>query len=395
MAKKACFILQSDMFRPLPGLRAIKEARKLRSDGWQVSAVCWIRDPSLKYPEKETIEGIDVHRLFHSIASMGGIRGLAKRARTYLYVNKKLAKMVADTSPDLIVAHDLEVLRAGVLAKKRVRCSLIYDSHEDYPAMVSENSRMEAFIFSMIERRLLKKVDHVFTVGEHIAKKFLKYGSTCEVLYNAQTIDAISKYNPVNAKEIRRQLGYSDDDFVIGFVGRIRTLTGLEQLISSLTRTKDSVKLLVVGDGPLEDECKRLAKESNILDSRVRFIGRVPYEQVLDYHGVVDAGAILLQPTPNHLGAMPNKLFDFMGVGTPLLVSDFPGMRGVVSDARCGICVDPTKPEEIAKAIGRLTENIKTGKGYGPNGKSAFMQKYAWDNSERLFMMKADDLVKA
>jgi glycosyltransferase involved in cell wall biosynthesis len=152
-------------------------------------------------------------------------------------------------------------------------------------------------------------------------------------------------------------------------------------------------KLLVVGDGPLQSECERIAKESGLLGTRVRFVGRVPYEQVLDYHGAVDAGAILLQPTPNHLGALPNKLFDFMGVGTPLLVSDFPGMKGVVEVSRCGICVDPTKPEEIAEGIEKFIVEIRSSKALGENGKRAFMEKYAWDCSEQKFLKKVNQLI--
>ena len=68
-------------------------------------------------------------------------------------------------------------------------------------------------------------------------------------------------------------------------------------------------------------------------------------------------GLALLQPMPNYVDSYPTKIFDYMGLGVPVLCSDFPLYRHLVEEVGCGRCVDPTRPDLIAEAIASMLDN--------------------------------------
>jgi len=88
------------------------------------------------------------------------------------------------------------------------------------------------------------------------------------------------------------------------------------------------------------------------------------------------AGLVLYHPVPNHTDAQPNKLFEYMSAGIPVISSNFPLWKEIVEGHQCGICVDPLKPDEIAKAIQWILDNPEKAKKMGENGRRAVEEKY-------------------
>jgi glycosyltransferase involved in cell wall biosynthesis len=85
---------------------------------------------------------------------------------------------------------------------------------------------------------------------------------------------------------------------------------------------------------------------------------------------------------------LPNKLFDYMLVGLPVIASNFPLYREVVEPDRCGLIVDPSKPEEIARAMEYLIDHPDEAREMGERGRKAVLEKYNWDKeSERLLQI--------
>ena len=93
-----------------------------------------------------------------------------------------------------------------------------------------------------------------------------------------------------------------------------------------------------------------------------------------------NAGLILFHPAPNHKRSMPNKLFEYMAAGLPVIASNFPLWRQIVEGNSCGLCVDPLKPEEIAQAIEYLLAHPAEAYRMGQNGRRVIEEKYNWEN---------------
>jgi glycosyltransferase involved in cell wall biosynthesis len=108
----------------------------------------------------------------------------------------------------------------------------------------------------------------------------------------------------------------------------------------------------------------------------------------LDRNSVVEtfeksiAGLVTFLPLPNHIESQPNKLFEYMSAGLPVIASNFPLWKKIVEENKCGICVDPEKPEEIALAIDFIVNNREQASEMGKNGRKAVIEKYNWKIEE-------------
>jgi glycosyltransferase involved in cell wall biosynthesis len=111
----------------------------------------------------------------------------------------------------------------------------------------------------------------------------------------------------------------------------------------------------------------------------------VPYEEKERLSSQASMGVITYLPYSNNTSCLPNKLFDYMLVSLPVIASNFPLYREVVEPDRCGFIVDPSKPEEIARAMDYLIEHPEEARQMGQRGRRAVLDKYNWEKeSERL-----------
>jgi len=87
-----------------------------------------------------------------------------------------------------------------------------------------------------------------------------------------------------------------------------------------------------------------------------------------------------LHPTTNYFESLPVKMFEYMSAGIPVIASNFPLWKEIVEGNKCGICIDPQSPEEIAKAVEYLLNNPEIAKQMGENGRKVVEEKYNWEN---------------
>jgi glycosyltransferase involved in cell wall biosynthesis len=97
----------------------------------------------------------------------------------------------------------------------------------------------------------------------------------------------------------------------------------------------------------------------------------------------VRAGLLIYRPDPNNLQAAPNKLFEYMCAGIPVIASDFPSFREIIEDVKCGILVDPLDPQAIARAIEYVFNNAEEAEQMGLRGREAVRNCYNWPSQER------------
>jgi glycosyltransferase involved in cell wall biosynthesis len=111
---------------------------------------------------------------------------------------------------------------------------------------------------------------------------------------------------------------------------------------------------------------------------KVDFRGYIDREEIMQILSTSEVGLVTLHPTRSYLEALPIKMFEYMSAGTPVLASDFPLWRGIIEEAKCGVCVDPMDPSAIAKGIKFLLSDKARSSEMGENGKIAFREKYNW-----------------
>lgn len=386
---------------PKPNLRALREADALRDAGWGVLFLSWIKATGLRQDTAPT--PYPVRRIFVPVPPVG--TSPFRRWRAYTRAANRLWSTARAEKPDLVVAHDFEVLRVGAALKRWNRIPLIYDAHEDYPSIAAENSVFEARIAARLERRWCRRVDHVVTVSEPLASKYRAWGRPATVLSNARSTREIQR---ADREAARRAFGYGPDDFVVGFTGVLAPRRGLAPLLEALAGMRPSVKALIVG-GREEDAARLRARAAAMgVSARVRIDPQRPYGELAPYFAAMDLGVMLLEPrfarglsgrprtaaetlTLQTAGNLPNKLFDYMAHGVPVLVPDYPAMGGVVREIGCGWTVPEVSPGAIRAALDGILRSEDRG-ARAERGRSAYETRYAWDHQAPLFLRLARDL---
>ncbi len=316
--------------------------------------------------ENRTEKGVNIIGISHKSQS--------RISRITSGVNRVLKKAL-EVNADIYHLHDPELLRIAKKLKKAGK-KVIYDAHEDVPRQVLSKywipkffRLMVAALFERYENRIVKKLDLIITATPYIRNRFVKI--------NANTID-INNY-PLQ-KEIPDDENWENKENAVCYTGGISDIRGLEEIVRAMEELKD-VKLLLAG--PYSPENYRNHLKSLDGWKHVQEYGMVSRDEVSNILRQAIAGIVTFLPLPNHIDAQPNKMFEYMAAGLPVICSDFPLWKDIVEKYECGICVDPLNPKKIVKAINYLLNNKEEAIRMGYNGRKMILQKYNWNNEEK------------
>lgn len=290
---------------------------------------------------------------------------------------------------DIVHCSDLDTLISGIVVAKLRHSKLVFDAHEYYAVFFGARFPfpMRGVIQKVIdlcERFLCLFVDQIITVSDYLSDHYEKFGKPVTVLYNCPLrsfIESCSS-NPV-----------SDDEFIgkkrIIHIGGVNKVRGLDKILDCLIMIKQRFQdILFVNVGEIRGPTTYVASVQRSIDERnIResflVTGWVDRATIPRYLAGSCAGLILFQPLSyNAVIGLPNKLFDYMAAGVSVVASNFPSIRKIVEEERCGLLVDPTAPDDIANKIVYLIQNPEEARTMGLNGRKAAEEKYNWDIME-------------
>jgi glycosyltransferase involved in cell wall biosynthesis len=354
----------------------MREAQLLRELGREVVVFSWIKDPSSVAPDQETREGIEIRR-----AKVAPPRSPLARALGYRSIMRRFAEAIVALKPGAIICHDLEMLWSAVLAKRALGVPLLYHAHEDWPAMVSERSRLEGMVFRRLEQRLVREVDHVYTVGEELAKKYRAWGKPTTVQYGSKALADMPHLTDQEKRAIREEVGWRMEDPIVCIAGSLGRDEALPAILEAIKPLDDRVRLFIVGGLPEKVRAAMALADAKGLNGRVASTGPLPTAGYLRRVAACDIGlALFYETSRNQRFVAPLKLFDYMGVGLPAIVSDSPEMkRIVVEDCGFGLAVDPRDPVAIRMAMTRLLEGERLRASMREAALACFRERYCWD----------------
>ncbi len=269
--------------------------------------------------------------------------------------------------------HDPELLTIALFLKKN-GAKVIYDSHEDVPrAILSRDwipywaQRMVSVSFELFENFVARRLGHVIGATPHIAERFERAG--CRSI-------AINNF-PLPS-EILMEPVARERSPTICFLGAISRVRGVREIIMALEGLP--TKMVLAGLFDNEETRQQLMQLPGWVN--VDYKGDLARNAAIETMAESMVGMICYLPEPNHVNAYPNKLFEYMAAGLPIISSDFPLWRQIVEGAQCGISVDPADPAEIRLAIMRLVNDPEACRRMGENGRKAAHEQYNWVTEE-------------
>jgi len=288
---------------------------------------------------------------------------------------------------DVIHCHEPDALLVALLLKAVIGPKVVYDIHEHWPSEIPFDlgllnttalTRFLESLLSPLELGLARFADAKIAVSESVAERFRGDGTELVIISNYSVADPMPP-----APQVKNEYN------VMYMAGNMQIFHGIKECIQALSRVRmrfPDASLTLVGNVRADIGAIAVGVDPR---PEITLTGYLPYRGMYETLRTGSIGLLAFQPDYyNAYIGLPNKLFDYMLCGLPIVASDFPEIRRVVSDAECGLLVDPANPDAIAGAIIYLMEHPEEAQRMGENGRRAVLEKYNWEEMEgRLLAM--------
>jgi glycosyltransferase involved in cell wall biosynthesis len=308
-----------------------------------------------------------------------------KRPFLLLCFNYKIFKLAKSEKYNVFHAHDLNTLLGGYLASINQDAKLIYDSHELY----LERNRFQPYnpigkwMRKRVEAYLIKRSNYVITVNDSLSRII---ANTYKVKLPAVIMNtpSLEKVTPNSQYlSIRDAIGIQNNHYVLLYSGSITFNRGLENLIQALVYLPQCFLVLMgFGNDKYKKKLENIATELGV-KSRFDFFGPVPSNQVTLYAEGADLGVAPIENVClSYYYCSPNKLFEYLLAGLPVIASNFPEMAHIIDQYDVGTTFDPSIPKDIARAAMEILKAPEKWKNIKKNT-NAVALNYNWENESR------------
>ncbi|MBI9037773.1 MAG: glycosyltransferase [Bacteroidales bacterium] len=281
---------------------------------------------------------------------------------------------------DLLVSNDLDTLLANHLANKLKHISLVFDGHEYFPEVPELQNRPKIKkIWLCLEKMLMPNVKTGYTVSDGIADIYnSKYGKDFKVVRN---VPFLSKTDSITGPP---SLKLPNNKNVILYQGSLNMGRGLELAIEVMQYIDNAI-LLIIGDGDIKQELIDYSIKLN-LQNKIIFTGRIPLEKLKAYTQLGTIGITLEENLGlNYYYSLPNKFFDYIQAGLPVLISPFPETSKIIKKYNIGEAIEKCDVKHVAEKLNELLRNKKKLEEYSSNAKIA-AKELCWENEEKILI---------
>lgn len=266
----------------------------------------------------------------------------------YITFKILLLKELFKSKADLYFAEEIYSLPFVKFRTLFGKGKIYYNSRELYAFLGGlRNRKFIQKIFTTIEKVLIHRVDLVLTTGE-MDSEFLHnfYG-----ISNTLVIRNIPKLKSPTAKvDLRQKLSLPPETKILIYQGVLIDGRGIELVIKYLPKIDNTV-LVLLGDGERKMKWQKFAEEMEVED-RVFFLGTIPQDELINYTAAADIGVCLIENiSVSYYHALPNKLFEYIMAGLPVISSSLPQMKNIVEEYNVGACIDLDKNKKIDEIL--------------------------------------------
>lgn len=338
-----------------------RECRSLKQHGYDVHLV-------ISDNRDRIVDGVRIHALNES------------KNRFYRMAVSPLFAFIKGlkTGANIFHFHDPELIPVGLLLKLFNK-KVIYDVHENYTEAVLRKRwiriryirKIFSFIIGIFERAGILFFDSVIAATPSIENNL---NSKKTVLVRNFPIYAMFNF-PEAGKKI------NDPEIILIYIGILTRDRGIKEIVRAMDLIREKAELWLLGtwDNPeFKIECG-----NDPGWNYVRYFGYLKPERAYEYLLRADIGLVNFLPVENHIDSMPNKPFEYMAAGLPIVMSDFPLWNDLFKG--CALFVDAYNPDDIAGKILSLIENKNLRTELGLKGRRLIEEQYSWEKeSEKL-----------
>jgi len=342
-----------------------KECRSLAEAGYEVVLIA-------PHDKAEVVDGIRIEPVK---------RNGSRRQRMTVTVMDVWRKAMASRA-EVYHFHDPELLPVGVLLKVAGK-HVIYDAHENLAKDILTKQWMNASL-----RRLVSNGTAAFEhCSCHVFDAIVAATPAIASLFPPTKTVLVQNYPRSDELLSKTSVPFSKRDPAVLYLGGIEPLKGAREMVAAMARVpaRLQARLLLLGNITPPALAEELTDSPGWQSAR--HLGFQDRSAVAKITSNVQAGLVLFHPAPNYDDSQPNKLFEYMSAGLPVIASHFPHWHELIDRTGCGLTVDPLNPDQIARAITWILDNPEQAEAMGRRGQAAVRSTYNWNTQEEKLLM--------
>lgn len=290
----------------------------------------------------------------------------SRTAFFYLEFNIRLFFRIWQEKGDIFLGNDLDVMPATLLVARIKKKPIVYDSHEYFLGMAGMDQKpLRQSVWKFIEKQVFFRLKYMYTVSESILGLYRK--SYHEKLWLVRNLPALHQdYPELTSREshwinlIDRQIPKGKNLLILQGAG-INASRGAEELVKSMSFLDASdFHLLLIGGGDIMEKLEKIIDQHH-LSEKITLIPKVPFAVLGHFTKKAHLGLSIDKPEVlNHQYSLPNKLFEYLHAGVPVLASRLVEQEKIINHYDVGSFIENHQPEHIAKKIKEIFSNPET-----------------------------------
>jgi glycosyltransferase involved in cell wall biosynthesis len=315
-----------------------------------------------------------------------------------------LDRTVCAVDADVIIVRDVPLCPTALTAGRRYRIPVVLDMAENYPAMMRaiwETGRHRPIdtivrnpsLVQRVERWCVDRVDHIVVVVEESAARVERLGvppSRITVVSNTPLIERAQRAVPAAERRPARDDGGLD----IVYMGNIEVTRGLLESIEATGRLRAQghrVRLRLIGKGRDDAFVRAHAASLGLGSDAVEFLGFIPsHHEALSVMESADVGLMPHRKSESWDTTIPNKLFDYMAAGLPVVSSNAIPCERILAETGAGVVFQSGETKSLGDALLKMFDPRHRST-LGAAGQRAITIKYNWERDAQLFVRVVED----
>jgi glycosyltransferase involved in cell wall biosynthesis len=312
-----------------------------------------------------------------------------------------LARVARDAKPDVIITRDLPLCPSAIRLGRRLGVPVVLDMAENYPAFMramraaGHHSVTDGFlrsprVLAAVERYCLRRVDRVLTVVDESAARVERLGVSrgrVRVVSNTPARGYAERAVDVVRSNHR-------DRLEVVYLGLLEVPRGIDEVIDAaalLRRSATPIRVTLVGGGRDTPGFQARARAAGLTEDDVVFAGHLPLHAALDAVAEADVGVVPLRRCEAYDTTVPNKLFDYMALGLPVVTSDTLPSARIVRETGAGEVYRAGEAKDLAAALRRLSDPAAR-RSAGEAGRRAVVDRYNWEQDAAILRATVEEL---
>ncbi|MCK4360066.1 MAG: glycosyltransferase [Candidatus Cloacimonetes bacterium] len=306
-------------------------------------------------------------------------------------IRKELWKRIKKSDADIFHFHDPELILMGFYLKLLLKKKVIFDIHENYFVTIKTKKWIPLiirlsfyFVFNLLSK-----------ISENIFDRLIIAEDSYKEIFTKNSV--IIKNYPIFVGLQKNSERKIYDLVYLGGINKIRGIFELIEVTKIIREKNDNFKMIVIGTIFKQEGFRdKIFNEirDNKLEKNILIKEKMPLMDAIKEIRKAKIGIALLHPHKNYLNSFPTKIFEYMMLGLPVLVSNFPLWKRIIDRNNCGLTANPLKPREISRKILFMLSRPEMLRQMSENGKKAVLDKYDWEIEQNKLYKLYNELLK-